>query len=133
MLTLSDARKAVEAAIVKAGELDVTITISVVDEHGAPILTERMDGALNISPEFSTTKAYTSAVLGLSTEDIAQYSGEGKPYYGVTSAFGGKIMVIAGGLPVKKNGKTIGGIGVGGSYDVAHDVECAAAALEVIN
>lgn len=133
MLTLSDARQAAEAAVVKADELGVTIAVSIVDEHGTPILTERMDEALYISPEFSATKAYTAAVLGLSTEDIAQYSGEGKPYYGVTSAFGGKIMVIAGGLPVKKNSNTIGGVGVGGSYDVTQDVECATAALEAIS
>ncbi|PSO43492.1 hypothetical protein BRC19_00290 [Candidatus Saccharibacteria bacterium QS_5_54_17] len=133
MLSLTDAKTAAQAATEKADELGIKITVSVVDEHGVATLTERMDGALHISPEFATTKAYTSAVLGLSTQDIGQYSGEGGPFYGVSSAFGGKIMVIAGGIPVKRNGEVIGGIGVGGSYDVNQDVECATAAVSAIS
>ncbi len=133
MLSLTNAKAAAEAAIEKADELGIKITVNVVDEHGVTILTEKMDGALNISPEFAMAKAYTSAVLGLPTDDIAQYSGEGKPFCGVTSAFGGKIMVIAGGLPVEMDGEVVGGIGVGGSYDVSQDVECSKAAVAAIN
>ena len=92
----------------------------------------RMDGAITISPEFAFAKAYTSATIGLPTGDIANYSGEGKPYFGTTSAFGGKLMVIAGGIPVKIGEKLVGGIGVGGSLDVSQDVACAQAAVATL-
>jgi len=133
MLTLEKAQKAIEAAQNKAKELGIAVTVTVVDEHGALVAASRMDGALTVSPKFSFAKAYTAAVIGLPTGDIAQYAGEGKPYYGTTSAFGGELMVIAGGLPIKEGSKVIGGIGVGGSYDVNQDVECAKAGLSVFS
>ncbi|OGD86689.1 hypothetical protein A2164_02725 [Candidatus Curtissbacteria bacterium RBG_13_35_7] len=133
MISLESAQKACEKAISKAKDLGITITVTVVDDHGTVIAVNKMDGALNISPKYSLAKAYTSANLGLPTADIAGYAIEGKPYFGTTSAFGGELMVIAGGLPVKKGGKVVGGVGVGGSADVSQDTECAKAAIEALD
>ncbi|KKR88086.1 MAG: hypothetical protein UU34_C0001G0083 [Candidatus Curtissbacteria bacterium GW2011_GWA1_41_11] len=132
MISLDSAQKAIEKAVTKAQDLGITVTVTVVDDHGTLIAASKMDGALNISPKYSYAKAFTSANLGLPTADIAGYAIEGKPYFGTTSAFGGELMVIAGGLPVKKGGKVIGAVGVGGSADVNQDVECAKAAAEVL-
>ena len=132
MITLESAQKAIEKAIAKAQDLGITVTVTVVDDHGTLISASKMDGALNISPKYSYAKAYTSANLGLPSGDIAGYAIEGKPYFGTTSAFAGELMVIAGGFPVKKSGKIVGGIGVGGSADVTQDVECAKAALSIL-
>lgn len=133
MITLEKAQEAIEAAEKKAKELGIKITTTIVDEHGTLIAASRMDGAITISPEFAYAKAYTSATIGLPTADIANYSGEGKPYFGTTSAFGGKLMVIAGGIPVKTGEKLVGAVGVGGSMDVKQDEECAKAAVETLS
>ena len=132
MISLDSARRAAEASTKKAEQLGIKITVVVVDEHGLPVCVNRMEGAFPVSPKFAQAKAYTAATLGVGSGDIAQYAGEGQPYFGVTDAFGGKLMVIAGGLPVKKGGKVVGGVGVGGSMDVSQDVECAKAAVEVL-
>lgn len=133
MISLESAQKAIDKAISKAQDLGIAITVTVVDDHGTLIAASKMDDALNISPKYSFAKAFTSANLGLPTADIAGYAVEGKPYFGTTSVFGGELMVIAGGLPIKKGGKVVGGIGVGGSTDVNQDVECAKEALKAFS
>ncbi len=132
MLTLSKAKQALEASEKKAKELNIAVSTVIVDSHGSVIASSRMDGAIPISPRFAYTKAYTSASLGMPTEGLAEYVKEGKPYFGLTAIFGGKITPIAGGLPVKMDGKLIGGVGVGGSTDVSQDAQCAQAAVKAL-
>lgn len=125
-------RSALEAAEAKAKELGVAVSIAIVDEYGDLLAFSRMEGAIKISPKFAIAKAYTSGSLGMPTEDIAGYAVEGKPYHGITSLFAGKLTTIAGGIPIMKDGKLVGGIGVGGSLDVKQDAECAKAALTIL-
>ena len=125
-------RHALEAAEAKAKELGTAVSVAIVDQYGDLVGFHRMEGAIKISPKFAITKAYTAGTIGLATADIAKYAGEGQPYFGVTSLFGGELTTIAGGLPVKNGDKLLGGIGVGGSYDVAQDVECAQAGLKAL-
>ena len=131
-LTLHQARMAMEAAEAKAREIGVAVSVVVVDEHGALIAVNRMDRAIPISPRFAFAKAFTSASLGTPSEGLADYAKEGKPYFGVTTIFGGELTPIAGGMPVIKEENVLGGIGVGGSMDVMQDVECCKAAVAAI-
>lgn len=126
----SKVRKAIEAAEAKAKELGIAVSVAIVDQYGDLVAFNRMEGAIKVSPRFAMTKAYTAGTIGLATADMAQYTGEGKPLYGFEALFGGGLTTIAGGLPVKKGDQLIGGIGVGGSYDVSQDLACAEAALK---
>ncbi|MBI3341680.1 heme-binding protein [Candidatus Curtissbacteria bacterium] len=133
IISLDKAKAALDAAQKKAEELKAVVSIAVVDEHGSLVAFSKMDGAINISPMFSQAKAYTSATVGMPSGDMAGYAAEGKPYYGVDSAMGGKLTVIAGGIPVMNGGKIAGAVGVGGSQDVNQDVEIAKAAVEKLS
>ncbi len=133
MITLEKAKDAFEAAEKKAQELGAVVSVAIVDDHGDLIAFGKMDGAINISPKFSTAKAYTAATVGIATGDIAGYAAEGKPYFGVESAMGGKLTIIPGGIPVILGGKIVGAVGVGGSQDVNQDVEIAKAAVEKLS
>lgn len=129
----SKIKKALEAAEAKAKELGIGVSIAVVDEYGDLVAFSRMEGAIKISPRFAMAKAYTAGTLGIATEDISQYAGEGKPYYGINSILGGELTTICGGLPIKAGDKLIGGVGVGGGYDVKQDAECAKVAVEALS
>jgi corrinoid adenosyltransferase len=132
MITLKKAKLALEASEKKAEELGTAVTTVIVDEHGSVIAASRMDEALYISPMFAYTKAYTAANLKMPTDDLSHYATEGKPYFGLNTILAGQLTTMAGGVPVAKVGKVIGGVGVGGSQDVSQDQECALAAKKVL-
>lgn len=132
MLTLEKAKKIIDAAEKKAKELKISVCITVVDNCGTLVAMHRMDGAFSTSPVFSKAKALTAGTLGLPTEEIAKYSGIGQPYYGVEALSGGEFTSIAGGLPLIESKILIGGIGVGGSYDVSEDKACAKAGADTL-
>lgn len=132
MISLEQAKKALNAAEAKAQELGIAVTTVVVDEHGSVIASSRMDGALTISPKFAETKAFTAATLRMPSGDIAPYAVEGKPYFGIDMLFGGKLTTMGGGIPVMNGNQVAGAVGVGGSTDVNQDVQCAKAAVAAI-
>lgn len=132
MITLEQAKKALETSEKKAKELGIAVTTAIVDEHGSIVAVSRMDGAIPISPRFAYSKAFTSANLGMPTDAMEQYAAENKPYFGVNTLFGGELTTIAGGLPVKIGDKIVGGVGVGGSADTKKDLDCAKVAVKVL-
>ena len=131
MLTLADARKIIAAAEIKADEIGQPMNIAVADSGGNLIAHVRMDKAWVGSIDISIKKAYTSNAFNISTKDLATHSQSGGQFFGIHASNDGKIMIFAGGIPLKRKGKWVGAIGVsGGSGDQDHAVaEAGAAAL----
>src|SRR5262249_18373054 len=70
-LTLTEANAIVDAAIAKARQLNVTVSVAVCDERGHLIALNRMDGAYaEIANRFSIGKAIVSASTGLSSGEV---------------------------------------------------------------
>src|SRR5712691_4178653 len=54
-------------------------------------------------------------------KDLAAHSQSGGQFFGIHASNDGRIMIFAGGIPLKKDGKVVGAIGVsGGSGDQDH-------------
>src|SRR6202521_3226969 len=123
MVTLQEARKIIEAAEKKAAEIRQPMNIAVVDEGGNLVSHVRMDAAWIGSIDISINKAYTSRAFDISTKDLAQYSQSGGQFFGIQVSNHGRVMVFAGGIPLKRGGKVVGGVGVsGGSGEQDHTV-----------
>lgn len=114
MITLNDAKKVIAAAEKKATEIGQPQNIAVVDAGGNLVAHERMDGAWLGSIDISVKKAFTSRAFDISTKDLAKHSQPGGQFFGIHASNDGRVMIFAGGIPLKKNGQVVGAIGVSG-------------------
>ncbi len=122
-ILLKDARRIIAAAEKKATEIGQPMNIAVADAGGNLISHIRMDEAWIGSIDISIKKAYTARAFNIATKDLAEYSHSGEQFFGIHASNNGQIMIFAGGIPIKQNGKVIGAIGVsGGSGEQDHTV-----------
>src|SRR3982075_534668 len=123
MVTLEEARRVIAAAEQKAAEIKQPMNVAVVDEGGNLVSHVRMDGAWIGSIYISINKAFTSRAFDIATKDLAQYSQSGGQFFGIHVSNNGRVMVFAGGIPLKRGGKVVGAVGVsGGSGEQDHAV-----------
>ncbi|MBO0859837.1 MAG: heme-binding protein [Chloracidobacterium sp.] len=114
MITLNEAKNVIAAAEKKAAEIGQPMNIAVADAGGNLVAHVRMDGAWIGSIDISINKAFTSRAFDIATKDLAQHSQPGGQFYGIHASNGGRIMIFAGGIPLKRAGKVVGAIGVSG-------------------
>ncbi len=114
-MTLSAAKKTIEAVEKKAAEMGVKAVVALSDAGGNPIAVECMDDAFIASYDIAVNKAYTVVALKMPTKNLATLAAPGGSLYGIQFTNGGKIVIFGGGEPlVDKNGNVIGGLGVSG-------------------
>jgi uncharacterized protein GlcG (DUF336 family) len=128
-MTLNDARRVIAAAEKKAAEIGQPMNIAVVDEGANLVAHVRMDGGWIGSIDISINKAYTSRAFEIATRDLAENCQSGGQFFGIHASNCGRIMIFAGGVPLERDGKFVGAIGVsGGSGEQDHAVAEAGAA-----
>lgn len=128
-INLAEARNIIAAAEKKAAEINQPMNIAVVDAGGNLVAHVRMDNAWLGSINISINKAFTSRAFDITTKDLGDNSQPGQQFFGIHASNDGRIMIFAGGIPLKKDGKVVGAIGVsGGSGEQDHSVAEAGAA-----
>ncbi len=126
---LPDARRIIAAATAKAEELKQPMNIAVVDAGGNLLAFERMENAWLGSIDIAQKKAFTSRAFDITTQDLGKNSQSGDQFFGIHASNDGKVMIFAGGIPIKQDGQVIGAVGVsGGSGEQDHAVAAAGAA-----
>ena len=130
-VTLADARRIITAAEKKAAEIGQPMNIAVADAGGNLVAHVRMDGAWMGSIDISIKKAWTSRAFDISTKDLSTVTQPTQDFYGIHATNNGRVIIFAGGIPLKRAGQVVGAIGVsGGSGEQDHAVaEAGAAAL----
>jgi uncharacterized protein GlcG (DUF336 family) len=113
-LSLAEARIAISAAERRAEEIGQPMNIAVVDAGGNLVSHVRMDGAWIGSIDISINKAFTSRAFDIQTKDLGDNAQPGNQFYGIHASNQGKIMIFAGGIPLTRDGKVFGAIGVSG-------------------
>ena len=111
-LDIEDARTLIKGASERANVIGVPMCIAVTDEGGNLIAFERMEGGKVTSTIIAIDKSYTASGAKKATHEYGEVSQPGKSAYGISSAIGGRLMVVGGGLPVIVDGEVVGGIGI---------------------
>lgn len=114
MITLAEARRIIAAAEAKAQEIGQPMNIAVVDAGGNLVAHVRMDKAWIGSIDISIKKAWTARAFDVSTSDLAELSQSGDQFFGIHASNNGRVMIFAGGIPLKHGDQVVGGIGVSG-------------------
>jgi uncharacterized protein GlcG (DUF336 family) len=128
-ISVGASAKAVTAALAKcqADKLPF-VTVALVDRFGTVQALLRGDNAAEHTIEAAKQKAYTAAAFGTPTSELAKrINGTGPSIADLPGT-----LFLAGGVPLKVNGVSVAGIGVGGAPDGALDEACAAAGAEAI-
>jgi len=127
-IRLAEANRAIQAALAKAHNLAVKISVTVCDADGRLVALQRMDGALAEANRASIGKALVSARSGRQSGDE---SIEGSEYFRAATVIGEGAPLIGrpGGLPIIRAGQVEGAVGVAGATD-EQDVECALAGID---
>tara|TARA_B100000315_G_C14573517_1_gene586833 strand:- start:2437 stop:2883 length:447 start_codon:yes stop_codon:yes gene_type:complete len=133
-LTSKGAKMMMEAAIAKANEFGIAVTVAIVDAGGHMLHLERMDGGRFHTIHSSTTKAVCSAsnrrpttTQGAQAQDLDTLHA-----IGLSLAAGGeRWTAMEGGFPIVFGGECAGGIGISGG-DWEQDQEIAKAAINAV-
>ena len=130
-LPLDMAAKAAQTAVEACSAEGYNVSVAIVARSGVTKAILRADNAGPHTVGSSTGKAFTSASLGRDTAGLANFIGA-KPENGGLRDMDRRLVIQAGGLPIKIGGALVGGIGVGGAPSGDIDAGCARAGLDAI-
>jgi len=118
-----EASRLVRRAAARAAELGISVAVAVVDREGREVAAEVVGAPGDDARAAAANKAYTSAMMERSTNELNERSLKGAPD-GVDRS---RLVTEAGGIPFGRP-YVVAGLGVGGAApDQAH--ECARVAL----
>ena len=113
MITLADARRIIAAAEKKAAEIGQPMNIAVADTGGNLVPTFEWITPGSGASTFRSIK-HGQRARSTSRRKLAEHSQSGGQFFGIHASNHGRVMIFAGGVPLKRDGKVVGAIGVSG-------------------
>ena len=127
---MEEANRICDAALAKAAEMGVKVSVSVVDAGTNLVAMKRMDGAIMLGVEGSRGKAVASALFG--TPSGEQEERADRPVFrALMTQMGGRLIMGIGAVPIMRDGEVIGACGVGGASG-EEDEACATAGVAAL-
>jgi ferredoxin--NADP+ reductase len=120
----------IQSAHEYAQMVGAAVTAVVVDEAGAPIAVGKMDKAEARSAELAFDKAYTAAAFHVATATLVPQARQ-PLLRSLLISHRGKILPMAGAVPILNGVTIVGAIGVAGSSRPEQDALCCRAAISV--
>lgn len=130
-LPLELAQKAAQAAVEQCSADGYNVSVAIVARSGETKVLLKADGSGPHTIGSSTGKAFTSASMGRPTLGLAGFLKDHRELDGLRD-MDDRLVILGGGLPIKFNGKLVGGIGVGGAPGGDKDEKCAKVGLAAI-
>src|SRR5258708_27951052 len=116
------ARRVIEAAEAKAKTIGCPMNIAAVTVGGSSVAHARMHNARIGAIDIAINKAWTARAFDMETAELGRLSQPGAPFFGIHASNNGRVMILAGGAPLRDADQIIGAVGVSGG---AHEQECA--------
>ena len=127
-LTLAEANRMIGAAVAKANEINVTLSIAVCDAGGSLIAFSRMDGTSAATATVAQGKVAASAGFGRPSGTL---QADSPLIQAVIASLGGRMLPAQGAVPVYKGGEMVGAIG-GSGASAQQDEDCAQAGANAL-
>jgi uncharacterized protein GlcG (DUF336 family) len=123
-ITLEQAGHIIEACKAEARSIGQPMNIAVVDDGGNLVAFVAMDDTKLIGADISQKKALTAVYFQTDTRDLVPLVQPGASLYGIESTTGGRLVVFAGGVLLRKpDGAIAGAVGVSaGTVEEDHQV-----------
>jgi glc operon protein GlcG len=132
-ITAEIAADVIRSVVGAAGSVAPAVSIAVVDDAGALVAFQRMDGARRFSADFAIAKARTAAAFGTETSRLEELYAD-RPVFAHSFVAQGDYFLGRGGVPIVVEGTVVGAVGVSGAgaqgeEDIARGAATRASAL----
>ena len=131
-LPLELATQAAQTALKTCSDQGHNVSVAIVARDGATKVLLKADNSGPHTASSAQGKAFTAAALGRDTAGLADFIAS-KPANEGLRDMDSRMIIQAGGLPIKFGKALVAGIGVGGAPSGDIDAGCAAAGLKAID
>ncbi|WP_341779965.1 GlcG/HbpS family heme-binding protein [Levilactobacillus sp. HBUAS70063] len=119
--------RVIDAAVAKADELKVGVTICIMDQATTPQMIYHMPNANLVSVTLAPKKAWSAIAMKEPTKNISRDIQPGGPLYQMETMLDGRLVSFPGGIPLEIGDIAIGAIGVSGGLIEEDQAICEAA------
>jgi uncharacterized protein GlcG (DUF336 family) len=130
-LPLDLAIQAADAALKACAAEGHNVSVAIMTRDGATKVLLKADNSGPHTVTSAQGKAFTSAAMGRDTAGLAEFIASQPSNNGLRD-MDSRMVIQAGGLPIRFGDALVAGIGVGGAPTGAIDAGCAVAGLQVI-